>query len=66
MNSLSSQERAPAVALAQFSLVSKVQELVAQPGPRKIALETGASSSARPTPAGVSPPVAVRTLEDGW
>jgi putative transposase len=66
MNSDALPQRAEAVALARFSLISKVQELVAQQVPLKIALETVASSSASAGPEGSSPPVAVRTLEDWW
>ena len=66
MNSQSSDNRAEAVALARFSLISKVQELLAQHVPLKIALETVASSSAVANPEGVSQSVAVRTLEDWW
>jgi transposase InsO family protein len=66
MNSSSSDPRAEAVALARFSLISKVQELLAQHVPLKIALETVASSSAVASPEGVSQTVAVRTLEDWW
>ena len=66
MNSQSSDNRAEAVALARFSLISKVQELLAQHVPLKIALETVASSSAVANPEGASQSVAVRTLEDWW
>jgi putative transposase len=66
MNSQPSQERAQALALARFHLISKVQELLAQQVPLKIALETVASSSGVAAPDGSSQPVAVRTLEDWW
>jgi transposase InsO family protein len=66
MNSGSSSDRAQALALARFSLISKVQELVAQSVPLKVALETVAASSATAGPDGSGPPVAVRTLEDWW
>jgi len=66
MNSTSSNNRAEAVALARFSLISKVQELLAQQVPLKIALETVASSSAVAGADGSSQSVAVRTLEDWW
>jgi len=66
MNSNSSPDRAEALALARFSLISKVQELLAQQVPLKIALERTASSSALAAPDGSSQPVAVRTLEDWW
>jgi len=64
MNSESPQQRAQALALARFSLISKVQELVPQQVPLKVALETVASSSALPEHEGDSHPVAARTLED--
>ena len=66
MNSNSSPDRAEALALARFSLISKVQELLAQQVPLKIALERVASSSTLAAPDGSSQPVAVRTLEDWW
>jgi len=66
MNNPSSNSRAEAVALARFSLISKIQELLAQQVPLKIALETVASSSALTGSDGSSQPVAVRTLEDWW
>jgi hypothetical protein len=66
MNSTSSNSRAEAVALARFSLISKVRELLAQHVPLKIALETVASSSAVAGSDGSSQAVAVRTLEDWW
>lgn len=66
MNLNSCPQRAEAIALARFSLISKVQELVAQPVPLKMALETVASSSALAPTEGLPQPVAVRTLEDWW
>lgn len=66
MNSNSSPDRAEALALARFSLISRVQELLAQQVPLKIALEKVASSLALTAPDGSSQPVAVRTLEDWW
>lgn len=54
------------MALARFSLISKVQELLAQSVPLKVALETVASSSALAGPQGSAHPVARRTLEDWW
>jgi putative transposase len=66
MNSKSSSAGAEAVALARFSLISKIQELLAQSVPLKVALETVASSSALADPRGSPHPVAVRTLEDWW
>jgi len=52
--------------LARFSLISKIQELLAQSVPLKVALETVASSSALADPCGSLHPVAVRTREDWW
>ena len=52
--------------MARFSLISRVQELVAQQVPLKIALEKVASCSASGVPEGSGQPVAVRTLEDWW
>jgi len=66
MNSKSSPDRAEALALARFSLISKVQELLTQQVPLKSALERTASSSALAGTDGSSQPVAVRTLEDWW
>jgi len=66
MHSDSSAERAEAVALARFSLISKVQELLGQQLPLKIALEKAASSSVLSAADGSSQAVAVRTLEDWW
>jgi transposase InsO family protein len=57
---------AEAVALARYALISKLQELLRQPVPLRVALETVASSSTRPTGEGTTAPVAVRTLEDWW
>ena len=54
------------MALARFSLISKVQELLAQSVPLKVALEAVASSSALADPRGSPHPVARRTLEDWW
>jgi transposase InsO family protein len=54
------------VALARFSLISKIQERWAQSVPLKVALETVAASSALADPRGSPHPVAVRTLEDWW
>jgi len=59
-------QRAQAVALARFTLISKVQELVAQQMPLKKALETVASSGALALGPECNQPVAVRTLEDWW
>ncbi len=66
MNEKSSDPRAEAVALARFSLVSKVQELLAQHVPLNLALETTASSAVLTGPDGSSQAVARRTLEDWY
>ena len=66
MNSQSSDNRAEAVALARFSLISKVQELLSQQVPLKVALETVASSSSLANAERGEAAVAVRTLEDWW
>jgi hypothetical protein len=67
MNSTPSLARAEAVALARFSLMSKVQELLAQHIPLGVALETVASSSVLPHSQGENAqPVPKRTLEDWW
>jgi transposase InsO family protein len=66
MNSNSSSSGAETVALARFSLISKIQELLAQSVPLKVALETVASSSELADPQGSPHPVARRTLEDWW
>lgn len=52
--------------MARFSLISKVQELLGQHVPLKIALETVTSSSTVAGADGSSQAVAVRTLEDWW
>jgi transposase InsO family protein len=66
MNSSTPNSGAEATALARFSLVSKVQELLGQHVPLKVALETVASSSAPSDPSGASRSLPVRTLEDWW
>jgi putative transposase len=66
MNENSLPPGAQAVALARFTLISKVQELVAQPMPLRKALETVASSCTLALGPDSSQPVAVRTLEDWW
>jgi transposase InsO family protein len=58
--------RAEAVALARFNLISKLRELVAQPVPLKVALETVAASATLAEADGTRQAVAVRTLEDWW
>lgn len=65
MNSPTHESRAEAVALARFSLISRIQELVRTPVPLKVALDTVASSSVLELE-GQSHPVARRTLEDWW
>jgi len=66
MNSPQPNCRAEAVALARFSLISKVQDLLTQHVPLRVALETVASSSAQPTRDDASRPLPMRTLEDWW
>ena len=67
MNSNASSSGAEAVALARFSLVSKIQELLSQHVRlKKVALETVASSSPRPDGQGASRPLQLRALEDWW
>lgn len=58
-------DRAQAIALARFALVSKIQELLRTPVPLQAALDTVASS-AQLERDGQSRPVARRTLEDWW
>lgn len=65
MNSPSSESRAQAIALARFSLISRIEELVRTPVPLKVALDTVASSAVLELN-GQSHPVARRTLEDWW
>jgi len=66
MSNPAPQSRAEAIALARFALVSQVQERLRQSVPLRLALETVAASSTRPTGPDPSAPVAVRTLEDWW
>src|SRR5512140_2167359 len=66
MNSKSSPSGAEAVALARFSLISKIQELLGQHVPLKVALETVASCSPPSDDPGASRSLPVRTLEDWW
>lgn len=66
MSNPAPQSRAEAIALARFALVSQVQERLRQSVPLRLALETVAASSTRPTGPDLSAPVAVRTLEDWW
>lgn len=65
MSADASPSRAEAVALARFSLISRVQELLRQPVPLKVALETVASGPGLELD-GSSRPVPRRTLEDWW
>lgn len=65
MNSPTQESRAEAIALARFSLISRIQELVRTPVPLKVALDTVASSAVLELQ-GQSQPVARRTLEDWW
>lgn len=52
--------------MARFSLISKIQELLAQHVPLRVALETAASASPQPADDGSTRPLPVRTLEDWW
>ena len=63
MNSDASKDRAQAVALARFGLISRIVELLRQPVPLKVALDTVAASSVLELEGKVEP-VARRTLED--
>jgi putative transposase len=54
------------IALARFSLISKVQERLNQHLPLRVALETVASSSPRANADGSTRPLPMRTLEDWW
>jgi transposase InsO family protein len=65
MNSDASKDRAQAVALARFGLISRIVELLRQPVPLKVALDTVAASSVLELEGKVEP-VARRTLEDWW
>jgi transposase InsO family protein len=60
-----SEGRAQAVALERFVFISQIQELLRQPVPLKVALDTVALSAVRDHQ-GQSQPVARRTLEDWW
>lgn len=62
MKATCSPDQAEATALARFALISHIQELLRQPVPLKVALETVASSSTQ----GPLGKVARRTLEDWW
>jgi putative transposase len=65
MNKSSPDSKGQAVALARFALVSKVQELLQQQVPLKLALETAAACPIS-LPDGSTRAVALRTLEDWW
>jgi transposase InsO family protein len=65
MNSDASQDRSQAIALARFSLISRIVELLRQPVPLTAALDTVAASSVLELEGKVEP-VARRTLEDWW
>ena len=60
-----STSRAEAVALARFSLISRIQELLRTPVPLNVALDTVAAGSVLEL-AGASRSVPRRTLEDWW
>lgn len=65
MNAQPASPSAEAVALARFSLISKIQELHGQHVPLKVALET-ACSSPLIRPDGSTRIVPIRTAEDWW
>lgn len=65
MNQPTAESRAEAIALARFSLISRLQELRRQPMPLQLALDTVASSAMLELE-GRQKPVARRTLEDWW
>src|SRR5262249_41977403 len=58
-------DQAQAAALARFGLISKIQELLQQPVPLRLALERAAACPLT-NPDGSTGLVAVRTLEDWW
>ncbi len=60
-----STSRAEAVALARFSLISRIQELLRTPVPLNVALDTVVAGSVLELE-GASRPVPRRTLEDWW
>lgn len=66
MNTNPSHSPAEEIALARFSLISQVQELLKQHVPLRVALETVASSCPRTAPDGSTRPLPLRTLEDWW
>ena len=66
MNTTQANSPAEGIALARFSLISQVQELLKQHVPLRVALEKVASSSLRIAPDGSTRPLPMRTLEDWW
>jgi hypothetical protein len=58
-------DHAQAIALARFGLISKIQELLQQPVPLRLALETAAACPLT-MPDGSTRQVPLRTLEDWW
>lgn len=66
MNATPAQNPAEALALARYSKISQIQELLAQQVPLRVALATVASSSPQPQPDGSTKPLPMRTLEDWW
>jgi putative transposase len=65
MNENASSPRAEALALARFSLISRLQELLRQPVSLKVALDTVSADCVLELN-GQSRPVPRRTLEDWW
>jgi putative transposase len=59
------ENRAQALALARFGFISRIEELLREPVPLKVALDTVALSAVRERD-GHTEPVARRTLEDWW
>jgi transposase InsO family protein len=66
MNATTAQNPAEALALARYSKISRIQELLAQHVPLRVALATVASSSPQPQADGSIKPLPMRTLEDWW
>jgi transposase InsO family protein len=66
MKTTQANSSAEGIALARFSLISQVQELLKQHVPLRVALETVASSSPRAHADGSTRPLPMRTLEDWW
>jgi putative transposase len=65
MNQNPASDRSQAVALARFALISRLQELLRQPVPLKVALDTVSSECVLQL-SSQSRPVPRRTLEDWW